>query len=340
MGLVKALILFLRAFVVSRATLAAENLALRQQLSVYEHRVKRPKLHPRDRRFWVWLSRLWPAWRSVLRIVQPDTVIKWHRMGFKLYWQWKSKPKTAGRPPIDKEIRDLIRQMAHENPLWGAPHILSELRLLGYEVAQATVAKYMPKTRKPPSQTWRTFLTNHVSDIAAIDFFVVPTLTFRVLYGFLVLRHEQRLVVHCNATEHPTAPWAAQQIVEAFPFDEAPRYLLRDRDGIFGAYFRQRVRNIGLEEVVIALRSPWQNPYAERMIGTLRRELLDRVIVFNAAHLRRLVMSYLDYYHTVRPHLSLERNAPIPRPMQGPSDGNVVAIPCVGGLHHGYRRVA
>jgi hypothetical protein len=177
-GLLQALCLFLRAFFISHATLAAENLALRQQLSVLEHTRKRPKLRPRDRLFWVWLSRLWPHWRTVLRTVQPDTVIKWHQQGFKLYWRWKSKPKTAGRPPIDQEIRALIRRMARDNPSWGAPHILSELQLLGYEVSQATVAKYMPKTRKPPSQNWRTFLANHVPDIAAIDFFAVPTLTF------------------------------------------------------------------------------------------------------------------------------------------------------------------
>jgi putative transposase len=340
MGLLHALCLFVRAFVVSRAALAAENLALRQQLSVLAHTGKRPKLRPRDRRFWVWLSRLWPAWRSVLRIVQPDTVIKWHKMGFKLYWRWKSRPRKVGRPPIDQDIRALIRQMARDNPLWGAPHICSELRLLGYEVAQATVAKYMPKTRKPPSQTWRTFLDNHVRDIVAIDFFTVSTLTFRVLYGFLMLRHDQRVVVHFNATEHPTAPWVAQQIVEAFPFDEAPRYLLRDRDSIYGAPFQQRVRNMGLKEVVIAPRSPWQNPYVERMIGTLRRELLDHVIVHNEDHLCRLVTLFLDYYHTVRPHLSLECNAPIPRPIEAPNEGRVVALPCVGGLHHGYRRVA
>jgi putative transposase len=340
MGLVKALALFLRAFVVSRAALAAENLALRHQLSVLEQSVKRPKLCPRDRRFWVWLSRLWPNWRSVLRIVQPDTVLKWHKMGFKLYWRWKSTPKTVGRPPIDKDIRDLIRRMARENPLWGAPHICSELHLLGYEVAQATVATYMPKMRTPPSQTWRTFLDNHIRDIVAIDFFTVPTLTFRVLYGFLVLRHDQRVVVHFNATEHPTAQWAAQQIVEAFPFEEAPRFLLRDRDGIYGAHFQQRVRHMSVKEVVIAPCSPWQNPYAERMIGSLRRELLDHVIVLNEVHLCRLVTSYLDYYHTVRPHLSLKRNAPIPRPIEPQSTGKVVATPCVGGLHHGYRRAA
>ncbi len=230
--------------------------------------------------------------------------------------------------------------MARENPLWGAPHILSELRLLGYDVAQATVAKYMPKTHKPPSQTWRTFLDNHIRDIVSIDFFTVPTLTFRVLYGFLVLRHDQRVLVHFNVTEHPTVQWVAQQIVEAFPFDESPRYLLRDRDNIYGAHFQQRVRNMGIEEVVIAPQSPWQNPYVERMIGTLRRELFDRVIVLNEAHLRRLMASYLEYYNTVRPHLSLERNAPVPRPIQEPGKGKVVSTPHVGGLYQGYRRAA
>jgi transposase InsO family protein len=283
---------------------------------------------------------LWPNWRSALTIFQPDTVIKWHKQGFKLYWRWMSKPRKGGRPPIDQEIRDLIRRMSHDNPSWGALRMLSELQLLGYTVSEATVAKYIPKTRKPPSQTWRTFLANHVPDIAAIDFFTVPTLTFGVLYGFLVLRHEQRHVVHFNVTQHPTAQWTAQQIVDAFPFDEAPRYLLRDRDNIYGAYFQHRVKNMGIEEVVIAPQSPWQNPYVERLIGTLRRELLDRVIVFNEAHLRRLLTSYLEYYHTVRPHLSLERNAPIPRPIQGRGEGQVLAMPHVGGLYQGYHRAA
>ena len=211
---------------------------------------------------------------------------------------------------------------------------------MGYEVSQATVAKYLPKNRQPPSQTWRTFLANHVPDIAAIDFFTVPTLTFGVLYGFVILRHDQRQVVHFNVTQHPTAQWTVQQTVDAFPFDEAPQYLLRDRDQIYGAYFRQRVKHMGMEEVVIAPQSPWQNPYAECLIGTLRRELLDRVIVLNAVHLRRFMSSYLAYYHTVRPYLSLDRNAPIPRPILGPSEGTVMAIQHVGGLHHSYRHVA
>jgi transposase InsO family protein len=303
MRLITALWLALRTGITSRADLIAENLALRHQLSILQRSAKRPQLRPLDRLFWIWLSRLWPNWRSALSIFQPDTVTKWHQQGFKLYWRWLSKPRKGGRPPIEQEIRDLIRRMSHDNPSWGAPRILSELLLLGYSVSEATVAKYMPKIRKLPSQTWRTFLANHVPDIVAIDFFTVPTLTFGVLYGFLVLRHDRRQVVHFNVTRHPTAQWTAQQIVESFPFDEAPRYLLRDRDQIYGEYFRQRVKNMGIEEVVIAPQSPWQNPYAERLIGTLRRELLDRVIVLNEAHLRRLMTSYLEYYLNVARNL-------------------------------------
>ena len=337
---VTALWFAFRAGATSRGDLIAENLALRHQISILQRSAKRPKLRPLDRLFWVWLSCLWPNWHSALKIFQPDTVTKWHKQGFRLYWRWRSKPRKGGRPPIDQEIRGWIRRMSHDNPSWGAPRILSELLLLGYTVSEATVAKYMPKTRQPPSQTWRTFLANRVPDIVAIDFFTVPTLMVGVFYGFVVLRHEQREVVHFNLTRHPTAPWTAQQIVEASPFDEASRYLLRDRDNIYGAYFQQRVKNMGIEEVVIAPQSPWQNPYAERLMGTLRRALLDRVIVLNEAHLRRLMISYLEYSHTVRPHLSLERNAPIPRSIEGRSEGEVMATPHVGGLYQGYRRAA
>jgi len=207
MGIIKAIYFLVRAFFVCRLSLAVENLALRQQLTVYKHSVKRPKLRPRDRVFWVWLSRLWPNWRSALAIVQPETVIQWHRQGFKLYWRWKSQAGKPGRPPIEREIRELIRRMSRENPLWGAPRILSELILLGYKVAEGTVAKYMVRSRKPPSQEWRTFLANHVPDIAACDLFTVPTVTFRVLYVFIVLRHDRRQVVHFNVTAN--SPWIA-----------------------------------------------------------------------------------------------------------------------------------
>jgi transposase InsO family protein len=340
MGVFQAIFLFLRAFLMGRAAAAVENLALRQQVAVYKQSVKRPKLRPRDRFFWVLLSRLWANWRSALAIVQPETVIKWHRQGFKLYWRWKSRSGKPGRPCIERALRDLIRRMSRENPLWGAPRILSELLLLGYHVAEGTVAKYMVRIRKPPSQLWRTFLGNHVPDIVACDFFTVPTVTFRVLYVFIVLRHDRRRVVHFNVTSHPYAEWAAQQIVDAFPYEEAPRFLLRDRDDIYGKYFQKRVTDMGIEEVLIAPRSPWQNPYCERLIGSIRREVLDHVIVLNEAHLHRILSEYLQYYHKSRPHLSLDRNSPTPRCAEPPSQGEVVAIPQVGGLHHRYTRRA
>jgi len=332
---------FSRGLAILKVDLAVENLALRQQLAVCKQSVKRPKLRPRDRVFWVWLSRLWPNWRSALAIVQPETVVRWHRMGFKLYWRWKSRAGKPGRPCIEREeIRELIRRMSRENPMWGAPRIVSELALLGHDVAEATVTKYMVRPQKPPSQTWRTFLDNHVPDIAACDFFTIPTVTFRVLYVFVVLRHDRRQVVHFNVTTNPHAVWTAQQVVDAFPYEEAPRFLIRDRDGIYGDYFTKRVDSMGIEEVLIAPRSPWQNPYCERVIGSIRRECLDHVIVLNEKHLHRILTEYFEYYHNCRPHLSLDRNSPTPRCVESPSEGEVVAVPQVGGLHHRYTRRA
>jgi transposase InsO family protein len=340
MGILRAVFFFLRGLLLSRSALTAENLALRQQVAVYKHSVKRPKLRPRDRVFWVLLSRLWPNWRSALVIVQPETVIQWHRQGFKLYWRWKSRAGKPGRPCIEREIGDLIRRMSRENPTWGAPRILSELLLLGYDVAEGTVAKYLVRTRKPPSPTWRTFLANHVPDIAACDFFTVPTVTFRVLHVFIVLRHDRRQVVHFNVTTHPYAAWTTQQVVDAFPYEEAPRFLIRDRDGIYGDYFKNRIKSLGIDEVLIAPRSPWQNPYCERVIGSIRRDCLDHVIVLGEAHLHRILTDYFQYYHNSRPHLSLDRNSPIPRCVESPSQGEVIAVPQVGGLHHRYTRRA
>ena len=230
--------------------------------------------------------------------------------------------------------------MCRENPSWGAPRIHSELELLGYEVSETTVAKYMVRHRNPPSQTWRTFQDNHLADIVAIDFFMVPTATFRILFAFVVLRHDRRMVIHFNVTAHPTAQWTAQQLIEAFGYDEAPRFLVRDRDSIYGRFFRDRVANLGLEEVVIAPRSPWQNPYAERLFGSIRRECLDHMIILNERHLRRILHDYFEYYHNCRTHLSLNRNSPLPRPIDPPENGKIVAIPKVGGLHHWYRRAA
>ena len=339
MGWLQMVCVFLRSLLRNQAELAAENLVLRQQLAVLDLSSKRPRLRNRDRIFWTWIARLWANWRSVLVIVQPETVIRWHQQGFKLYWRWKSRGRS-GRPKIDVEIRKLIRRMSKENPLWGTPRIRSELRLLGYEASKATVDKYRVRHRKPPSQTWRTFLDNHVRDIVAVDFFTVPTATFRLLFCFIVLRHHRRMVIHFNVTAHPTAEWTAQQIVEAFPFDEVPRFLLRDRDSIYGEFFRQRVKHMGIEEVVTAPRSPWQSPYVERIIGSIRRECLEHVIVLNERHLRRILFSYFAYYHESRAHLSLDRNSPILREIEPPERGKVIAIPQVGGLHHLYRRAA
>ena len=332
--------LLARSLLVPRETLALENLALRQQVAVLWRPAGRPKLRRWDRIFWVWLSRIWGNWRSALVIVRPETVVRWHRQGFRLYWRRRSRPRRVGRPRVEGEIRDLVRRMCRENPTWGAPRIQSEVRLLGYEVAESTVAKYMLRRRKPPSQTWRTFLENHLEALAAIDFFTVPTATFRILVCFLVFRHDRRRVVHFNLAANPTAAWTAQQVIEAFPFEETPRYVIRDRDSIYGEHFKRRVKGMGIEEVVIAPRAPWQNPHAERLIGSIRRECLDHVIILNEAHLRRVLSAYFRYYHEDRCHLSLERNAPWPREVEGRGSGRIVSEPRVGGLHHRYRRVA
>jgi putative transposase len=330
---------FLRAFLLPRTALAAEILALRHQLGVLQRAVRRPRLRQRDRILWAWLSRIWADWRSYLVIVKPETVVKWHCQGFRLYWRWKSR-KQPGRPRIDAGIRRLIQQMSRENVTWGALRIQSELTLLSYTVAQSTVARYMIRHRKPPSQTWRTFLENRVPEIAATDFFVVPTVRFRLLHCFVILWHDRRRVVHFNVTAHPTARWTGQQIVEACPYGEAPRFMIRDHDGIYGVDFRERIKHMGIDEGIIAYRSPWQSPYVERLIGSIRRECLDHLIVFGESHLRRILTHYFMYCHKSRTHLSLDRNAPVPRRVEHPSEGNVIAIPQVGGLHHRYTRAA
>ncbi len=324
----------------TRRSLALENLALRQQLAVLQRSVKRPRLSNVDRGFWVLLRRFWTDWARVLIIVKPETVVRWHRSGFKRYWTWKSRRRRPGRPGVAPEIRELIRDMCRANPLWGVPRVHGELAKLGISISQAAVSKYMIRHRRPPSQTWRSFLDNHVKDLVSVDFFTLPTATFRVLFVFIVLRHDRRRILHFNVTEHPTAEWSAQQIVDAFPWDSAPRFMLRDRDGIYGAYFKRRVAELGIQQVLTAPRSPWQSPYVERVIGSVRRECLDHVIVLNDRHARRILREYVDCYHSCRTHLSLEKDAPEPRTVHPPSMGRVTAVPKVGGLHHYYRRLA
>ena len=325
----------------SRVALQLENLALRHQISVLQRSArKRPRLTSVDRLLWVWLSRVWSGWRSTLAIVQPGTVIAWHRAGFRLFWSWKVQHGQLGRPAVSREVRDLIRRMCRENPSWGAPRIHGELRKLGIDIGESSVSKYMIRCRKPPSQTWRTFLDNHLQQLVSVDFFTVPTLRFQVLYVFLVLAHDRRRVVHFNVTAHPTAKWTGQQLREAFPFDHLPRYLLRDRDVIFGTDFGKEVADMGIHEILSTPRSPWQRAYVERVIGSIRRECLDHVIVFNERSLRGILRSYLDYYHRSRTHLALGKDSPEPRSIQPPEVGRVVALPQVGGLHHRYERQA
>ena len=333
-----SLLLSARVWFRSDATLQLEIAALRHQLAVTYRQHPKPRLTRTDRCFWVWLSQTWVGWRSALLIVKPDTVVAWHRQGFRWYWSWKIRHGRSGRPGIPKETRELIRFMSRDNPLWVAPRIQGELLKLGIDICQASVAKYMIQDPKPPSQTWRTFLKNHLTQIVSVDFFTVPTILFHILYVFMVFAHDRRRIIHFNVTAYPTAGWTVQQIVEAFPFDSTPRYLLRDRDRIFGDEFREQLEVMDINEVLTAPRSPWQNAYVERVIRSIRRECLDHVIVFREVSLRPELRSYISYYHTSRLHLSLEKDSPNPRAVQ--SVGTVVAIPHVGGLHHRYERRA
>jgi transposase InsO family protein len=335
---VTALLAFVISLFQSRQALHLWILALQHQVSVYKRTVLRPRLCPSDRLFWSWLSRLWLGWQDALQFVQPRTVIAWQKKRFRAYWRRLSQHSQPGRPSIAKEVRDLIQDMSQANPTWGSPRIVGELRKLGIYVAKSTVEKYCVRHRKPSSPTWKAFLRSHVKDLVSMDFFVVPTVACKVLFVLVMLAHERRRIVHVNVTEHPTAQWTAQQVVEAFPWDTTPRYLLRDRDCIYGDPFRQRVHNMGIEEVLIAPRSPWQNPYVERVIGSIRRDMLDHVIVLNEPHLRRLLTEYLTYYHRFRTHLALAMDCPVPRPVEPPECGEVIAIPEVGGLHHHYER--
>jgi putative transposase len=331
----------LATFGKTSAALRLENVALRHQLSILRRSApKRLKLTSADRLFWVGLRRVWADWKSALLIVQPATVVAWHRKGFRLFWTWKVRRGRPGRPFVPQQIRDLIRLMSKNNPTWGAPRIHGELLKLGIQISEPTVSKYMVRLRKPPSQTWRTFLENHVHNTVSVDFFVVPTIRFQLLYVFLVLAHNRRRILHFGVTAHPTADWTAQQLRNAFPWNSMPRYLLRDRDRIFGQDFVEQVKAMGIKQVLSAPRSPWQRAYVERLIGSIRRECLDHVIAFNERSLHRTLTAYIRYYHSWRTHLSLGKDAPQPRQTQTPADGEVIEIAEVGGLHHHYERRA
>ncbi len=331
----------LRAAFRTRADLVVENLALRQQLAIYARSGRRPRVVDADRRFWIALRRLWSRWADVLVFVKPETVIRWHRDGFRRYWARLSRRgRKPGRPPIGRELRGLIQRIALDNPTWGAPRIHGELRMLGFDVSERTVSRYLP--RRPPQpdavQRWLTFLRNHRDAIAAMDFFVVPTATFRVLYVWFAIEHARRRVVHFDVTDRPSAVWVAQQLREAFPFDTAPRHLIFDRDSIFSARVVATLKSFGIEPARTSYRSPWQNGVAERWVGNVRRELLDHIVVLGARHLRRLLTEYIAYYHEDRTHLGLGKETPTARKKQHRPDGDahVVSLPRVGGLHHRY----
>jgi transposase InsO family protein len=327
-----------RAFFRSRSQLALENLALRHQLAVLKRSVPRPRIEDRDRRLWILLRRFLACWRDALILVQPDTVVRWHRAGFRAYWRRKSKPRRVGRPPIPMRLVCLIQRLSRENATWGAPRIHDELALLGHDVAESTVARYMVRTR-PRSQAWRTFIRNHLHETAACDFFVVPTVRFRLLYVFVVLSLDRRRILHVNVTTNPTAPWTARQLYEAFPGDRpVPRYLMRDRDGNYGWEVEQALEAMGITSILSSPRSPWQNPYAERVIGTLRRECTDHVIPWGEVHLLRVLREYVGYYNEARTHQGLDGDAPDGRAVE--SGGEVVGEPVLGGLHHRYLRAS
>ncbi len=337
--LLAALVSALRSAFRSRRDLVLENLALRQQLATLARR-RRPVVWPADRPFWIILSRLWAGWAGALAIVQPETVIRWHRAGFRIYWDWLSRRgRRTGRLPLPRDVRDLIRRMASENP-WGAPRIHGELIRLGFEVSERSVSRYLRSPPRPPrpGQSWGTFLRNHREGITAMDFFAVPTATFRVLYVLLIIRHGRRDLACCNVTGNPSAAWVVQQLREAFPFESAPRHLIFDRDTIFSPQVVAALRSMNIEPSRTSYQSPWQNGVAERFVGTVRRELLDHVIVLNEPHLRRLLEPFIDYYSLDWTHLGLGKDSPRGRPVERrPSAiSDVVGHPRVGGLHRRY----
>src|SRR5450755_3581515 len=321
----------------SKLRLEAENAVLRHQLNVVRRRLPgRVRLTNNDRWFFIQLYRWFPSILQVLTIIRPETLVRWHRTGFRCYWRWKSFP-LGGRPQIHTELRVLIRRMSVENPLWGAPRIHGELLKLGFEIAQSSVAMYMVRRRGPPSQGWRTFLRNHAPDIAAMDLFVVPTIGFDLLYAFVIVRLGRRDLLWINVTANPTAEWVARQITEAFPWDEAPHYLIRDRDRIYGSVVTRRLRAMGIRDKPTAPASPWQNGFAERLIGSIRRECVDHIIILGEAHLRRILRSYACYYNGIRTHRSLNKDAPVSRSVQ--RTGVISSRAILGGLHHHYGRI-
>jgi len=337
----RLLVVLSSRFFRSRRDLLLENLALRQQLGIFKQKLPQPRFAATDKLFWVMLSRLWAGWRRALILVQPETVVRWHRAGFKLHWTWISRHRIrVGRRCVSRELRELIFQMVADNRTWGAPRIHGELKMLGFDISERTVLRWMRKEpRNPePAKQWSAFLQNHREAIAAMDFFSVPTLTFGVLYGFFVIAHDRRRIIYFNVTKHPTSAWIVQQLREAFPYDSAPVYLIFDRGSNFNEEVIETVNSFGIKPKRTSFRSPWQNGVAERWVGSCRRDLLDHVIVVNERHLKRLMGEYVRYYHDDRTHLGLDKGTPDGREAASRSDvgSRIIAMPRLGGLHHRY----
>jgi len=345
------LLRFVSVFFQSRASLAARLVAAESQLAVCKRRVEqkgspKPKFTAGFRLLWVVLSKPWSPWQAAAQLMQPATVKAWHTRAFKLYWRWKSR-RRAGRPPISQEMQELIRRLSRENPLLGAGQIRDTLLLSRYDPpCEDTIRKYMVKPKEPDekSTTWLPFLRNHLEVSWAIDFFTVNTIRFATLYVFLVLARGRRKVVHLAITRNPSMRWVIQQLREAMPYGQQPRFVFRDNDGIYGSGVGEFLDSCGIEEVRTAYRCPWQNPFVERFVGTLRRELLDHVIVLGRDHLERLLREFIEaYYHVARPHQGLDGDTPIPQPKaDAPITGRtrLISTPILGGLHHRYQRVA
>jgi putative transposase len=326
----------------TRCTLLLENIALRQQLAVLKRRHPQPRLTALEKLFWVLAKRFWSRWKEVLVVVTPETVVRWHRAGFGLYWKLISKVRRpVGRKPTPKEIRELIFRMVAENPTWGAPRIHGELQMLGFDLSERTISRWMRRApRNPaPAKRWLTFLRNHQEAIAAMDFFTVPTLTFSVLYCFFVIQHGRRRILHFNVTSHPTSTWVVQQLREAFPYESLPRFLIFDRDAKYGLEVLIAMRSMAIRPVRTSYKSPWQNGVAERWVESCRRDLLDHVIAVNEQHLKRLVADYVHYYHDDRTHLGLNKETPTGR-LRSTGRNAVVSYGRLGGLHHRYGRAA
>lgn len=323
----------------SRTELILENIALRQQLAVQQRSIKRPKINYIDRIFWVWLSNIWGNWKTSLIIVKPSTVIGWQKKGFTYYWRRKSR--CVGRPTINWELIKLIRQLQKENAHWSPQRIQGELAKLGYSVCDNTVAKYMrkPKAGLEQRQQWLTFLRNHARYTVGLDFLVVRTLCFKAIYVFVAISHDRRKILHFGVSSKPHCQWAIQQVRETFAFDETTQYVIRDNDKVFSEEFKRTITRFGLKDKPTAFRSPWQNGRCERVIGTLRRECLDHMLIFNERHLYDILHEYIfEYYNISRTHMSLKKDSPVHRPIQ--NEGKIVSKPILGGLHHVYRRVA